>query len=87
MKEVGLEIYAGDGDEVGEVNWNEIDAALQHSSFSRLKKVTVRVVQWPGLYECHPKIASWIKRRMPKCRARRILRVREMEWQSSYFLP
>jgi hypothetical protein len=88
MEEVGLDISAGDGDQVGQLDWNAIDAALQHSSFSGLRTVTVRVVQWPFVFEWDPNAFSWIKDRMPGCHARGILRVRSVvEWQFSYFLP
>jgi hypothetical protein len=87
MEEVGLEISVGSDDRVGQVRWNEIDAALQHSSFSGLKTVSVRVVQWPFLYDSDQHVVSRIKDLMPICHARGILRVREMVWQSSYFLP
>jgi hypothetical protein len=41
IEEVGFTLNAGDYDMVGEVRWDEIDAALQHSSFSRLRLVNV----------------------------------------------
>jgi hypothetical protein len=84
IEEVGLEINIGYHDEVGQVRWNEIDAALQHSSFSGLKTVSIRVVPWE---ERSPKAVQWVMDHMPQCHARGILRVCEMEWQYSYFLP
>jgi hypothetical protein len=41
MDKVGFEIDAGD---VSPLGWNEIDAALQHPSFSKLRKVEDGVV-------------------------------------------
>jgi hypothetical protein len=84
MEEVGLEIVVGD---IGQLRWNEVDAALQHSSFSGLGTVIVRVVPWPFIYDCDPNIVSWIKDHMPGCHACGILHVQWVERQSSYFLP
>jgi hypothetical protein len=39
------------------------------------------------LYPWNPDDVPWITDHMPKCDARGILHIREMEWQSSYFLP
>jgi hypothetical protein len=84
IEEVGLEIDPDD-DEIGQVGWKEIDAALQHPSFSALRTVNVRIVHWAGW---DPDAGSWVMDCMPRCHACGILRVCEKEWPSSfYFLP
>ena len=76
MDEVGFEIDVGD---VGTLGWNEIDAALQHSSFSGLRKVEVRVVQWPDPFTMPDEgDVSRIMDSMPRCHARGILHIRKV---------
>ena len=83
MDEVGFKLIASDVDLLG---WDEIDAALQHSSFSGLRTVEVRLVQWPDLDAGEHLVAiSRIKDLMPRCHARGILDTRGVVRQ--YFLP
>ena len=83
MDEVGFEIDARD---IGLLGWNEIDAALQHSSFSKLRKVEVRVIRWRDLVMgWDPNDLLLIMDVIPQCHARGILRIREVVRQ--YFSP
>jgi hypothetical protein len=85
IEEVGLIISAGEDDLVDEVRWDEIDAALQHSSFSGLRSVNVRVVQRVGW---NSDAVPWVMDHMPQCHARGILHVCEREWQNIHiFYP
>ena len=70
MDQVGFEIDAGD---IGQLGWNEIDAALQHPSFSKLRKVEVRVIHWQDTYAWRWNHLSWDMESMPQCRARGVL--------------
>ena len=70
VDEVGFEVDIGD---VGRLGWNEIDAALQHPSFSGLRKVEVRVVQWPDLSLGRDVNVPWEMEFMPQCHARGVL--------------
>jgi hypothetical protein len=73
MDEVCFEIDAGD---VGLLGWNEIDAALQHSTFSKLRKVEVRVVQWSDLYTVQDSVdVSRIMDHMTRCNDSGILNI------------
>jgi hypothetical protein len=70
MDEVGFEVDVGD---VGLVGWNEIDAALQHPSFSGLRRVEVRVIQWPEPYTWDSVNVPWEMEFMPRCHASGVL--------------
>jgi len=67
--------------------WDEIDAALQRPSFSRLKTVTIRVNQSRLLPEWDHNASSQITDRLPRGRARGILHVYDTGYQSLYLLP
>ena len=45
FQEVGLQAHIGIC-EIDHVDWNEVDAALQHSSFAGLRTVTILLVHW-----------------------------------------
>ena len=85
IEEVGLTIGGCEENILDPAIWNDIDAALQHSSFSGLKTVNVRLIPMDGIWAWNDHLL--IMNYMPRCRARGILRVRNMEWQYSYFLP
>ena len=82
MDEVGFEIEVDAGD-IYLVGWNEMDAALQHPAFSKLRKVEVRVVQWADYYTDSVDV-SRIMDVMSQCHARGILDIREVVRQYSF---
>jgi hypothetical protein len=83
IEEVGLTIGSCEDEILDQAIWNEIDAALQHPSFSGLNTVSVRLVPWEGFWDSSD--VFLIMDRMPQCHARGILHVCNLEWQYSYF--
>ena len=85
IEEVRFIIGAGEEEILDEAIWNEIDAALQHPSFSGLKTVNIRLVPWE--FHSNSNDVFLLMDRMPQCHARGILHVCAMNWPYSYFLP